>query len=344
MQLDSAQIAEFERLGIRLEDAVVLGAPADWHDFRALAEQPEQLAGLWYNNMPEPYQRVLPFDQAVESIRSYLRGWDDLGPIAGELPEGSRLLDQLARPWGATFEAYAKMTARHAALARRAASDRADTLQRQNARVELLSNFANEALREVRDRIGVILDDHDRPAGWEGPGDTLAEHAAWREQVIDAVADRIGLLRNPEAATAELDRMRELHAEVATELAEVREIQRNLKAHPGVWRMYNLPEQVARTATIGATRLANLLRGLPADADGSAPQPPDPGDTNWSIGTNADYIAAEPTRAVGCVPSNAADAGTWLYGKTDIAEAPPLDGFVDGDLTKPVGGLPIATL
>lgn len=107
------------------------------------------------------------------------------------------------------------------------------------------------------------------------------------------------------------------------------------------------PEPIDRSRPYGrrgglrpplALHQTDLERQMPRNPDGSVARTADPRRGGWFRLANDGGPAADATRGINCLDCTLSLFETWVHGRPRVAAPRTFDGYLDGDVLRPVGG------
>ncbi|MBM7080501.1 toxin glutamine deamidase domain-containing protein [Micromonospora humida] len=87
-----------------------------------------------------------------------------------------------------------------------------------------------------------------------------------------------------------------------------------------------------------ALHQTDLERQMPRTADGGVVRTADPRQGGWFALTNDGGPQADPTRGINCLDCTLSFYETWLHGRPRVAAPRTFDGYLQGDVRRPVNG------
>ncbi|MGC5661474.1 toxin glutamine deamidase domain-containing protein [Micromonospora sp. WMMD723] len=87
-----------------------------------------------------------------------------------------------------------------------------------------------------------------------------------------------------------------------------------------------------------ALHQTDLERQMPRTADGGVVRTADPRQGGWFALTNDGGPQADPTRGINCLDCTLSLYETWLHGRPRVAAPRTFDGYLQGDVRRPVNG------
>ncbi|MFE7870530.1 toxin glutamine deamidase domain-containing protein [Micromonospora humida] len=87
-----------------------------------------------------------------------------------------------------------------------------------------------------------------------------------------------------------------------------------------------------------ALHQTDLERQMPRTADGGVVRAADPRQGGWFALTNDGGPQADPTRGINCLDCTLSLYETWLHGRPRVAAPRTFDGYLQGDVRRPVNG------
>ncbi|MEU6073223.1 toxin glutamine deamidase domain-containing protein [Micromonospora sp. NPDC047074] len=87
-----------------------------------------------------------------------------------------------------------------------------------------------------------------------------------------------------------------------------------------------------------ALHQTDIERRVPREPDGSVRRTPDPRRGDWFGLVNDGGPRADPTRGINCIDCTLSLFDTWLHGRPRVAAPRTFDGYVAGDVTRPIDG------
>ncbi|HEY8533010.1 MAG TPA: toxin glutamine deamidase domain-containing protein, partial [Micromonospora sp.] len=82
----------------------------------------------------------------------------------------------------------------------------------------------------------------------------------------------------------------------------------------------------------------DLERAMPRDAHGNVIRTADPRQGHWFRLTNDGGPAADPTRGINCLDCTLSFYETWVHGRPRVSAPRTFDGYLAGDINRPVDG------
>ncbi|MEV4829031.1 toxin glutamine deamidase domain-containing protein [Micromonospora sp. NPDC049257] len=87
-----------------------------------------------------------------------------------------------------------------------------------------------------------------------------------------------------------------------------------------------------------ALHQTDLERQMPRQPDGSVVRTPDPRQGGWFALANDGGPQADPTRGINCLDCTLSLFETWVHGRPRVAAPRTFDGYLQGDIRRPVNG------